>query len=174
MACSTIPNLLPPRAKKSRSRPSTQGNLSPQRNLSTQRNLSPQGNLSTQGNLVNVAEADLSPRVMTGPGPVTHDFARIGAKSRGWPGLPWHGEKPSPDCPDLRPHPPAIPSRSFTAILRRPCLPWHGQARISRSSASSPLPIHPLTKDWRISLREDYDAFILDLTPRDQCTAPFS
>jgi hypothetical protein len=36
-----------------------------------------------QGNRVNVAEAGFSPRVMTGPGPVTHDFAWIGTKSRG-------------------------------------------------------------------------------------------
>jgi hypothetical protein len=46
-----------------------------------------------QGNRVNVAEAGFSPRVMTGLAltrvlarPVTHDFAWIGAKSRGWQG----------------------------------------------------------------------------------------
>jgi hypothetical protein len=45
-----------------------------------------------QGNRVNVAEAGLSPRVMSGRAltrvlarPVTQDFARIDAESRGWP-----------------------------------------------------------------------------------------
>jgi hypothetical protein len=33
---------------------------------------------------VNVAEAGFSPRVLARP--VTHDFAWIGAKSRGWQG----------------------------------------------------------------------------------------
>jgi hypothetical protein len=32
------------------------------------------------------AEAGFSPLVMTGSGRITHDFAWIGAKSRGWQG----------------------------------------------------------------------------------------
>jgi hypothetical protein len=49
---------------------------------------------TTQGNRVNATEAGLSPCVITGRastrvrvGPVTRDFAWIGAKSRGWRGL---------------------------------------------------------------------------------------
>jgi hypothetical protein len=52
--------------------------------------------MKRQGNRVNVAEAGLSPRVMT-----RHCSDR---RKKSWvagpkPTAVWHGEKPSPDCP---------------------------------------------------------------------------